>query len=48
MSEGLEPRIFKTLNGLFSFMLDLGFAHVDIPCHEGNHTIQALPEGGRG
>ncbi len=47
MAEGLEPRVFKTLNGLFSFMLDLGFVHVDVPCHEGGRTVQTLPEGGR-
>lgn len=42
-ADEIEPRVFRTLNGLFSFMLQVGFTHVHIPCHRGGRSAQALP-----
>lgn len=42
-ADEIGPRVFKTLNGLYSFMLDMGFTHVHIPSHKGGRSAQALP-----
>lgn len=40
--EEITARVFKTANGLISFIQDLGFDHVDIPLVIGRRTIHAL------
>ncbi|MDO5757217.1 MAG: hypothetical protein Q4P24_06825 [Rhodobacterales bacterium] len=39
----IKVRVFKTINGLSSFMHDVGFAHVDVPFFLGGRTIHLLP-----
>lgn len=41
--QDLEPRRFKTIDGLHSFMTAVGFIHVHIPAYEGSRSVQALP-----
>lgn len=38
----IKVRVFKTINGLSSFMHEVGFAHLDIPFLFGGRTIQSL------
>jgi hypothetical protein len=38
----IKVRVFKTINGLSSFMHEVGFAHLDIPFLSGGRTIQSL------
>ncbi|WP_331459658.1 hypothetical protein [Paracoccus liaowanqingii] len=40
----IKIRVFKTINGLSSFMHEAGFTHLDIPFLSGGRTIQALPK----
>lgn len=42
--EEIAPRVFKTANGLISFMSDMGFERVDIPLVEGGRSIHALAD----
>lgn len=39
----LEPRRFKTVDGLYSFMMNVGFTHVHVPAYKGGRSVQALP-----
>lgn len=39
----IKVRVFKTINGLSSFMHEVGFAHLDVPFFLGDRTIQSLP-----
>ena len=43
-ADEVKLRVFKTINGLASFMHGLGFAHFDVPFREGGRTSQCLPE----
>ncbi|CTQ34473.1 hypothetical protein JAN5088_03269 [Jannaschia rubra] len=36
-------KVFKTINGLSTFMHRTGFTHVHVPFHKGGRSIQALP-----
>lgn len=47
-TDEIKIRVFKTINGLSSFMHEAGFAHLDIPFFSGGRTIQSLPEGRSG
>lgn len=38
----VEARTFKTVNGLISFMLDLGFATANIPVRKGHRALNSL------
>lgn len=40
----IKIRVFKTINGLSSFMHEAGFTHLDIPFFFGGRTIQSLPK----
>ncbi|MFC0199685.1 hypothetical protein [Paracoccus rhizosphaerae] len=40
----IKVRVFKTINGLSSFMHEAGFAHLDIPFFSGGRTIQSVSE----
>lgn len=40
----IKVRVFKTINGLSSFMREIGFAHLDVPFLSGGRTIQSLSE----
>jgi hypothetical protein len=40
----IKVRVFKTINGLTSFMHDVGFAHLDIPLILGGRSLQMLPD----
>lgn len=40
----VEARVFKTVNGLLSFMLELGFATANIPVREGHRTINTVAQ----
>lgn len=37
-AEELKFRVFRTINGLVSFMHKAGFAHVDVPLREGHRS----------
>ena len=39
----IKLRVFKTINGLSSFMHRLGFTHAHIPFYRGGRSSQALP-----
>ena len=43
-SDEVKVRVFKTINGLSSFMHDMGFGHLDIPFRRGGRTRQSLPD----
>lgn len=38
----VEARVFKTVNGLVSFMLELGFETANIPLREGQRAINRM------
>jgi hypothetical protein len=38
----IKVRVFKTINGLTSFMHEVGFAHVDTPLFSGNRTLHSI------
>ncbi len=40
----VKIRLFKTINGLTSFMHEVGFAHVDVPLIVGGRSLQTLPD----
>lgn len=40
----IKVRVFKTINGLSSFMHEMGFVHLDIPFFVGGRTLQSLPK----
>ncbi len=40
----IKVRVFKTINGLVSFMHRQGFAHVDVPFQQGGRSSQCLPD----
>jgi hypothetical protein len=40
----IKVRVFKTINGLTSFMHEIGFAHLDIPLILGGRSLQMLPD----
>ncbi|UUV08690.1 hypothetical protein [Ruegeria sp. YS9] len=42
--EEIAARIFKTANGLISFMREMGFEHVDIPMVEGGRSTHVLTD----
>lgn len=39
----IKIRVFKTINGLSSFMHNAGFTHIHIPFLKGGRSTQALP-----
>lgn len=39
-----KVRTFRTINGLSSFMHDLGFTHMDVPFVAGGRSVQSLPD----
>lgn len=43
--EEITLRIFKTANGLISFLEGIGFASAHIPMQEGGRTVHVLAEG---
>lgn len=45
--EAIGLRLFKTANGLISFLESLGFVQVNIPLQEGGRTLHELPEDAR-
>lgn len=42
-ADEIKVRVFKTINGLASFMHRVGFTHVDVPFHQGGRSWQAIP-----
>lgn len=40
----IKVRVFKTVNGLTSFMQEAGFAHFGLPLYSGERTVQELPK----
>ncbi|MGB3556498.1 MAG: hypothetical protein WBA25_17855 [Jannaschia sp.] len=36
-------KVFKTINGLSTFMHRAGFAHVDVPYFEGGRALHSIP-----
>lgn len=40
----ITARVFKTANGLISFMQGMGFDHVDIPLAEGGRSTHVLTD----
>lgn len=42
--DDVKVRLFKTINGLTSFMHEVGFAHLDVPLIAGGRTLQTLPD----
>ena len=42
-ADEVKVRVFKTINGLSSFMHRVGFTHVHAPFHRGGRASQALP-----
>lgn len=40
----VKIRVFKTINGLTSFMHGVGFAHIDVPFYRGGRSSQSLPD----
>lgn len=43
-AEEVKFRVFKTINGLSSFMHRAGFTHVHVPFRQGGRSSQALPD----
>ncbi len=40
----VKVRIFKTINGLVSFMHEMGLSHLDVPFQRGGRSRQSLPD----
>jgi len=40
----VRVRIFKTINGLVSFMHEMGLSHLDVPFQRGGRSRQSLPD----
>lgn len=43
-ADEVKVRVFKTINGLSSFMHAMGFAHLDVPFRQGGRSVQAIPD----
>lgn len=43
-SDEVKVRVFKTINGLVSFMHESGFSHLDVPFQRGGRSRQSLPD----
>lgn len=43
-ADEIKIRVFKTINGLASFMHRMGFAHLDVPFQRGGRSSQSLPD----
>ena len=43
-AEEVKVRVFKTINGLTSFMHGNGFTHIDVPFQQGGRSSQCLPD----
>ncbi|MEM9589791.1 MAG: hypothetical protein AAF967_00455 [Pseudomonadota bacterium] len=39
----IKIRVFKTVTGVISFLVGIGFSHADIPLEEGQRTTLKLP-----
>ena len=44
----IKIREFKTITGVVSFLIGIGFSHADVPLEEGKRTSHKLPESGKG
>ena len=48
LAEDIKIREFKTITGVVSFLIGIGFSHADVPLEKGQRTTQKLaaPEKG--
>lgn len=43
-ADEIKIRVFKTINGLASFMHRMGFTHLNVPFEQGGQSSQTLPD----
>jgi hypothetical protein len=44
----INIREFKTITGVVSFLIGIGFTHADVPLEKGQSTVQKLTASGQG
>ena len=44
----IKIREFKTITGVVSFLIGIGFSHADVPLEEGQRTTHKLAATGKG